>query len=206
MFGKFLMVSFLFAGSANPIQSAIDHYQDITSYQMRVRTTSRNKTDVMLYYFKKPGYVRVEVQKPFSGAVLIYDPVKKQARLWPLGRHSLPTFILSPDNRLIKSASGQQIDRSDVGALYRNVKELQDHGIVDIIGPELVDANETVHLSVESSSDFSVANVHRYQLWLDQTTGFPIKVVSYDITGHVLEQVDMDQLRINPELPDNFFH
>jgi outer membrane lipoprotein-sorting protein len=205
MFGELLMVSLLISGSAHPIQSAIEHYQNITSYQMQIRTTSNNDTSLFLYYFKKPGFVRVELQQPFKGAVLIYDPVKKQAKLWPFGRHSLPGLALSPGNRLIKSPSGQQIDQSDVGTLYQNTKSLQDHGKTDVLGLENIDGKETVHLVVEGDNGFSIASVHRYELWLNPETGFPARVVSYNAAGELMETVDMEALELNPDFPNDFF-
>lgn len=199
------MVSLLLSGSAPPIQSAIEQYQKIASYQMQIRTTSDKQTSVFLYFFKKPGYVRVELQKPFKGAVLIYDPVKKQARLWPFGRQSLPALTLSPDNRLIKSPSGQRIDQSDVGTLFQNTKTLQGHGKTDLLGVARLGGKDTVHLTVEGDNGFSVASVHRYQLWLDPATGFPVKVSSYNTAGQLLETVEMEAIELNPDFPNDFF-
>ncbi|CAK0749180.1 exported hypothetical protein [Gammaproteobacteria bacterium] len=67
-----------------------------------------------------------------DGAVLIYDPVSKQAYLWPFGHQTFPSFTLSPDNSLIQSPTGQQVDRSDVGALYQSVQALWEHGTIEL--------------------------------------------------------------------------
>ncbi|MEO8331876.1 MAG: sigma-E factor regulatory protein RseB domain-containing protein [Gallionella sp.] len=200
------MASLLIADPGNPIQSAIAHYQDVASYQAIVKSSRGGKTEIMRYYFMNPGYVRMEFIKPFNGAVLIYDPASRQARLWPFGYRSFPAFTLSPENRLIQSTTGQRVDRSDVGALFRNVQALQEHGRTEVVGIEPVSGKETVHVMVEGNQAFSVETVHRYQLWLDQTTGFPLKISSHDAAGQLIEMVEMGELQINPRFPDDLFN
>ena len=199
------MASFLLADSANPIQSASERYQNIASYQVIVKSSSAGKTEIMHYYFMKPGYVRMEFVKPFNGAVLIYDPAGRQARLWPFGYRSFPAFTLSPENRLIQSSTGHRVDQSDVGALFRNIKAMQEHGKTEIVGIEPVSGKEAMHITIEGNEGFSVETVHRYQIWLDQASGFPIKVSSHDAAGQLIEVVEMDELQINPQFPDDFF-
>lgn len=206
MFGELFLVAFLLTDTVNPIQSAIEHYRNVEAYQMTVKSSSGDKTEIMRYYFRKPGYVRMEFVRPFNGAVLVYDPASKQARLWPFGYRSFPALTLNPENRLIQSSTGQRVDRSDVGALYQNVKALQEQGKTEVVGIEPVGGKETTHIAVEGEGDFSVGAVHRYQLWLDRSTGFPVKVSSHDVVGQLIEVVEMDELQINPEFPEGFFN
>lgn len=205
MFGEVILVSLLLTDPASAIQSAVEQYRHIASYQVRLKSTGDGTTEIMRYYFMQPGHVRMEFIQPHQGAVLIYEPATKQATLWPFGYRSFPALTLSPENRLIQSTAGQRVDRSDVGALYRNVQALQEHGKAEIAGTEPAGGRETLHITVEGSTGFSVEAVHRYQLWLDQETGFPVKVSSYDAAGRLIETVEMDELQVNPKFPDNFF-
>jgi outer membrane lipoprotein-sorting protein len=193
------------ADSANPIQRALDHYRDVAAYQVTVKSSGVAHSEILRYYFKRPGYVRMEFVRPFNGAVIVYDPVSRQVRLWPLGYRSFPAFTLSPENRLTQSQTGQRVDRSDVGALYRNVQALQEHGRTESGAIEQLGGKEALHVTVEGNGGFSVGAVHRYQLWLDQATGFPLKVSSHDATGNLIEEVEMEGLQINPGFPDGFF-
>jgi hypothetical protein len=43
--------------------------------------------------------------------------------------------------------------------------------------------------------------VHRYELWLDTSSQFPVKVISRDQEGAVIESVVMEDLEINVPLP-----
>lgn len=199
------MASLLLTAATDPIQQAQEHYQHVAGYQMTVKSSSRAKTEIMRYYYLKPGYIRVEFITPYNGAALIYDPSRKQARLWPFGYRRFPALTLSPDNRLILSSSGHRIDQSDVGALLRNVVALQQQGKTEIAGLDSVDGKEAVHLTVEGRQDFAVDTVHLYQLWLEQATGFPLKVSSYDTSGQLIETVEMSDVQIDPTFPDGFF-
>lgn len=201
-----LAVSLLLPVQINPVQSAIEHVQSVASYQMIVKSISRDKTEIMHYYFKTPGYVRLEFVKPFNGAVLVFDPTTKQAKVWPFGYRRFPAFTLSPENRLILGATDRHVDQSDVGVLFRNVKVLQEHGKTQIVGTESVGGKEGLHITVEGNPGFSVETVHLSHLWLDQTTGFPLRVSNYDEAGEMIEVVEIGDLRINPVFPGDFFN
>lgn len=206
MFETLVAGALMFADTENPIQSALDRYRTVSAYQVTVKSSSGTHSEVLRYYFKQPGHVRMEFIKPYNGAVLVYDPARKLVRLRPFGHRSFPAFTLSPENRLVRSATGQRVDRSDVGALYRNVQALQEHGRTEIGGSERFGGKEILHVTVDGNDGFQVGGmVHRYQLWLDQDTGFPVKISSYDATGHLIEVVEMEGLVIDPVFPDGFF-
>jgi negative regulator of sigma E activity len=61
-------------------------------------------------------------------------------------------------------------------------------------------AGRAAQLTVTGEHGFVVAGVGQYRLWLDLTIGLPVKVVSADSHGQVIETVFMDDLRI--DVPD----
>lgn len=193
------------AAGLNPVDAAITAYHRVAAYQVTLKSVTREKTEIIRYYFKKPGYVRMDFVLPFKGAALVYDPVSRNVRLWPFGFRSFPGFTLSPDNSLIQSSTGQRVDRSDVGVLYQNVKSLQMHGVTHPIEEESVDGKQTLHVSVDGEHGFTVGDVAHYQLWLDRMTGFPVKVSTRDARGMTIETVEMDGLQIDPEFNPDFF-
>jgi outer membrane lipoprotein-sorting protein len=205
MFGAVLAVTLLITAAVNPIQAAIDYYRGVAAYQATLKSSNGGKTEVIQYSFKKPGLVRMDFVTPFKGAVLIYDPGKRRAKLWPFGYGGFPAMTLSPGNGLIQSSTGQRVDRSDVGALYDNAKRLQDHGTAEVGGVETVDGHEVLHVTITGSAGFSVGAVARYQLWLDRRSGFPLKVLSYGRDGRMIEAVEMGGLKLDPEFPEDFF-
>lgn len=203
-----LSMMLLHPDSSNPIQDAFDYYQQVDAYQAVVKSSTGNnpeKADVIRYFYKKPGFVRMEFIAPFNGMVLVYSPLTGQVKVWPLGQGRLPSSDLKPDNPLVQSQTGQQIDRSDLGALYQNVMFLQDHGKTTVIGTESIADQAVLHVTVAAEQGFSVGAVARYQLWLEVTTGFPLKVMSYKADGNLIEVVEMSEYQINPAFPSGFF-
>jgi hypothetical protein len=106
---------------------------------------------------------------------------------------------------MIQNPSGQQIDRSDLGVLYKNIMALQARGKTTVIGQESIGGETALHLNVEAERDFNINNIARFQLWLNITTGFPLRVISYKADGSWIEQVEMSEYRINPVFPPDFF-
>src|SRR3569623_764360 len=205
MYGVICVMTLLLADTADPIQVAIDHYRDVHAYQVTVKSTVAGKTDVLLYAYKMPGLVRMDFVSPHQGAVLVYDHTAHKAKLWPFGYHSFPSLSLSPDNGLIQRPNGQRVDRSDVGVLFENVKALQAGGGAAVLGVETVGAQAALHVDVGNNNGAPIGAVYRYQLWLDQDTGVPVKVLSYGKDGRLKESVEMEGLQVNPEFRAGFF-
>lgn len=205
MFAALIFMAALGSVYPDPIASAIERYRAVETYQVTLKSSHGDEVEHIRYYFRKPGFVRMEFIRPHKGAVLVYNPTTRKARLWPFG----PGFMaltLSPDNRLIRSPLGQRVDRSDVAALFENVKALQEHGKMEIVGEEPVAELQALHFTVSGTDGFTVGSVHRYDLWLEASTLFPVKVVSRDIRNQLIETVLMEDAKINPPLQDSLFN
>jgi len=127
-------------------------------------------------------------------------------RLWPFGAGRFPELSLSPHNPLIRSPGGQSVDRSDVGALFENVRTLQQQGEAERRGEaRMADGRTALHLVVTGAPGVTVAGVHRYELWLDPASRFPVKVVSRNPADAVIETVTLDDLEIDVPLPPALF-
>ena len=190
----------------DPLAAAIAHYQTVETYRVTLRSLHDNSEEQIRYSYKKPGFVRMEFIRPHDGAVLVYNPTTQRVRLWPFGAGNFPELNLSPGNLLIRSSRGQHVDRSDVGALFENVRALQQGGNTKVTGEENMLGRTVLHLVVTGAGVFAVAGVHRYELWLDTASRFPVKVISRDLRDAIIETVKMEGLEINIELPDTLFN
>lgn len=190
----------------DPVAAAIAHYQTVETYRVTLRSVHADGEEHILYYYKKPGYVRMEFIKPHSGAVLVYNPLTRRVRLWPFGFGHFPELNLSPGNMLIKSPRGQQVDRSDVGVLFNNIRRLQQGGKTEVLGEEHMDGRTVLHIIVTGADNFTVGGVHRHELWLDTASLFPAKGISRDIHGVIMETVTMDDVEINKAIPEAMFN
>ena len=106
---------------------------------------------------------------------------------------------------MIQSSAGHRVDESDIGSLLGIVAKLQSNGKTYIMGDESLSGRQTVLVRVTGNGDFTVCGIHRYDLWLDKMTYLPLKIVSYDLREGVIEEVLMDDLEIDLDLPDSLF-
>jgi outer membrane lipoprotein-sorting protein len=190
----------------DPIPAAIAQFEALNSYRVTLRSSSpQHAPQVIRYAYRKPGWLRMDFETPHRGAVLVYDPEARKVRLWPFGLHRLPRLTLAPDNPLIRDPEGHRVDRSDVGALLRNVHALQLQGETGPVEEQQLGPWRTWHLSVTGAAGYTVEGVHRYQLWLEQSRLFPVKVVSYGADGRPLETVWMDDVEFDAALPQDWF-
>jgi len=205
MLAALMLTTALSAAGLAPLTDAIEHYRTVESYRATLRSTRGDGEDLIRYYSRKPGFVRMEFIRPHAGALLVYSPLTRRVRVWPFGAGRFPELDLSPRNPLIRSPGGQSMDKSDVGALFENVGALLAQGQAEVRGEVRLGRHTTLHLIVSGAPGQTMAGVHRYELWLDTTTRFPLQVVSRDQTDAVIETVVMDDLEIDVPLAESLF-
>ncbi|NDO82917.1 DUF1571 domain-containing protein [Citrobacter sp. NCU1] len=192
--------------TTNPIDLSRQQFQRIQSYQVLLRSSSpQGESKIIRYSYRKPGFVRMDFTQPHAGAVLIYNPVSRKVKLWPFGLGTFPVLNLSPTDSLIQDDRGHRVDQSDIGVLLSNIRRLQHDGKTVTVGEVTLVGRSTLHLSVTGPKGVSVDGVNRYEIWLDKSHGLPVKVVSYDPQGNLLETVLMDAMVINIQFPTDFF-
>lgn len=187
----------------NPIAIALRNYRNITTYQVTLRSKSHKFSEEIRYYYKS-AYIRMEFIKPLPGVILTYNPIKKEVRIRPF-RFINHVVTLSPDNDMIQSSAGHKVDESDIGSLLAIVAKLQANGKTYIRRDESLSGRQTVMVSVTGIEDFAICDIHQYDLWLDKMTYLPLKIISYNLREEVIEEVLMDDLEIDVDLPDNLF-
>lgn len=205
MLGIVLIAAALAASGPELLDRALARFDALQSYRVTVHSTHADGEQHLRYFYRKPGHVRMEFIRPHAGAVLVYDPATQRAHLWPFGASHFPELNLDPGNPLITSPRGQRVDHSDVGALLGNVNQLAQQGRVTVYDEAPLGAQPALLVEVTGQNDAVVAGVHRYKLWLDPRTLFPLKVVSHDRQDALLETVLMDDAELDPALPASLF-
>ena len=187
------------------ITTAIENYKNIKSYKVTLKSENSNSSMEVKYYYKKPGFIRMEFIKPYKGAVLVYNPTTKKVRVRPI--HFLKPLVLtlSPENRLIRSPAGHRIDESDIGILLRMVQKLQSYGKTERLGQETIGNKQAIHMSIKGEGGATINGIHKYLLWLDEMTLLPLMVSSYNSKGILIEKLLMNDLQINLTFPEDFF-
>ena len=206
MLPALMLAATLTATPPDPLAGAIAHYRTVENYRVTIHSTHEDGEEYIRYYYKKPGFARMEFIRPHAGTVLIYNPTTRSVRLWPFGVQHFPELSLSPGNPLIRSSRGQRVDHSDVGTLFENIRTLREGGNAGVLGEERMDGRTVLHLVVTGADGFALAGVHRYELWLDMASQFPVKVISRDRQDALIETVMMEDLEINTALPETLFN
>lgn len=200
------MVAFGGNAMADPLDDAAARFRSLNTYQLTLRATAADgERQVIRYFYRKPGWVRMEFVQPHSGMVLIYDPVMRKVRLWPFGLNHAPALRLGADNPLLRSRSGQRIDRSDIGALLANLQELRNRGSMTRLGESEIAARPAAGFGIIGGGADTVAGVHRYRVWLARDSLMPLKVESFGVTGDMIETVDMTDIEIDVHFDERFF-
>lgn len=196
------------ASAASLIDASIESYKGVISYSVTLRSSkpgSAAPSEVIRYFYRRPGYVRMEFVRPHKGAVLVYDPEKKEVRLRPFPSLKALVLTMSPENRLIRSAKGHTVDKSDIGALLDNVLRLKMNGTEEVLGEEAVGGRSSVKIIVRGGQGETVDGVGSYELYLDRDTLLPLKALAFDGEGGPAEEVLMDDLDADAGLSEGFF-
>ena len=189
---------------SDPVAAARMSYKSITSYQVTLRSKGHRFFEEIRYFYKS-GMIKMEFIKPFPGMILIYNPARKEVRLKPL-KVAGHVISFSPDNPMIRSSAGHRVDESDIGSLLDAVAMLKANGETCVSGTQyLPPGRDTLQVKITGSRSFSFRGVHQYNLWLDRETCLPLRVVSYDLKGELIEDLLLDDLRTDPDLPDDLF-
>lgn len=191
---------------SDPLASAIEHFRSVETYRVTIRSIHAGGEEHIRYYYRKPGFVRMEFIRPHAGAVMIYSPDTRRVRLWPFGAGNFPELSLKPENSIIRSLSGMRVDHSDIGTLFENIRALGEKGSSEMFGEETLDGRSVLHFIVRGEEGWTVADVHSSEMWLDAASQFPAKVISRDIHGVIIETVLMEALEINETLPEALFN
>jgi len=194
------------ASLLNRIEKA---YSAVANYQVNVevrdyRPGENFATKKFLYTFnKKPKRIRLDFAEPYPGMVIVYPDQNGRAVVEPFKGAKFIKLHLSPDNSLLRDASGQTIDRTDLGTLIRNMsRSLTD----ERRGPVQLDAkDERIEVGVPAADHFREGVTTRYVFIIDKKTWLPAGVEEWAPDGTHRRSIYFRNLRINVDLPHGFF-
>ena len=191
---------------ADPLTEAETAFRALDSYRATVRSVAADgERQAMRYFYRKPGWVRIEMLSPHAGVVLIYDPGTHRVQLWPFGVNRALPLSLSPDNRLLRGARGHRVDRSHVGALLENLQNLRARGRAAHFGEADLGGRPAIGLEIVGEAGATVSGVHRYRVWFAQDDLFPLRVESFGIDGGPIETVDLTEVETGIAFPERLF-
>ena len=202
-----LMPSCLYAWSSSDTETLLKKmeasYAQVRDYQanVEVRTYRRDGSFAakkFLYTFKRPKWIRLDFESPYSGMIMIYPDQNGKVVL----RRFL-TFHLALRNPLLRVAPGQRIDQTDLGLLIRNIAHsLTDHER----GPlEVAENDRDTRIQVLADDHFREGVVTLYEFVIDKKLQLPVQVEESKPDGILERTIIFRNLRTNIGVPDRFF-
>jgi len=179
------------------LEKAIKTFENVESYTVTLRSEKDSGIEVIKYQYKKPGHIRMEFVTPHQGALLTYDPEEKKVRVRPF--RSFKSFVLTfdPSSSFVKSPRGHRVDESDIGTLLRVAAELARHGSIEESGTGKIKGRPTDIITITGEDGYTVEkDVNKYVLYLERSTGLPLKAEALDRNGELIERVLMDDLEV----------
>lgn len=204
------------AGIAHPNKEHIDDilremkaaYSKIEDYQMETEVKVYQngqlaETKQFLYTFRKPDHIRIDMESPYAGMVLIYPGENGKVAVKPGGLFGFLKLDLSPDSSLLRTASGQRIDQTDLGLLIKNIEHsLKDkrHGEIMLSGQ-----NSQMHIKVLAEDHFLGGVLTLYDFFIDKTNWLPAEVREFTPEGILKREVRFRNLRTSVGVAESFF-
>lgn len=192
-------------GLLNKMESA---YAQVTDYQarMEVRTYSSKgsfKTEKFLYTFKKPKHIRLDLESPHPGMVLVYPDKNGKVGIRPSGWARFFRLSLAPDSFFLRVSSGQRIDQTDIGLL---IKKISASLTVERRGrSELEEDARHIRVRVLAENHFRKGVQTRYEFLIDKTMWLPVGVTESTPEGVLERRTIFRDLRVNIGVKDTLF-
>jgi outer membrane lipoprotein-sorting protein len=172
---------------------------EVSEYQNgRLMETKR-----FLYTFKKPDHLRIEMQSPYPGMILVYPDENGKVAVKLGGWAGFLKLHLSPDSTLLKSSSGQRVDQTDLGLLIRHISRSvtgRSHGEAKIS-----EANGRIIIEVLADNHFLPGVLTLYRFSIDTALWLPVEVEELTPEGVLKRKAYLRSLRTLSGIPDNLF-
>lgn len=193
------------AGIIGKVKAA---YEQVEDYQMETEVKVYHEgqvveTERFLYTFKKPDHIRIDMESPYAGMVLVYPGEDGRVAVKPGGLFGFLKLHLSPDNVLLRTAAGQRIDQTDLGLLIKNI----DHSLTDRRHGEVRVSGQDGQVLIEvlAEDHFLAGVLTLYHFFIDKTRWLPVEVREFTPDGILKREVRFRNLRTSIGVPESFF-
>lgn len=180
-------------------------YKGLDDYRCTLLSYNEdNDEERMVYFFKKPKRIRMELITPHKGTIVTYKSDDPFVYVSPFRwlRRLVLSFRL--DNPLVMSSNGHQVDESDIGSF-----------IDMILRPAVINGDASILDANPGSPDSYLINIdfkeetkgrpNKFKVWIDKRLLLPVRIDSYYPDGRLMESVTFKELTVNSGLSDDLF-
>ena len=155
------------------------------------------------YTFKKPNHLRIDMESPDRGMILVYPDREGKVFVKPAGLIGFLKLHLSPDSTLLRNSSGQRIDQTDFGLLIRNMaRSLTDRRQGEI---DVSEQDDRVVIKVLAEDHFIAGVLTLYSFSIDRTRWFPMELEESTPDGVQKRKVIFRNMMPAADIPDSVF-
>lgn len=183
-------------------------YTGIEAYQTETevdeyRDGKLTRTQRFLYTFKKPDHIRMDMETPHPGSILVYPDKKGKVLVklpvWP----GFLRFHLSLDSAFVRNNAGQRIDQTDIGLLIRNIA----HSLTDKRRGKLkISEQDGLCIIQVLADDHFISGVKTiYRFSIDKALWLPMGVEEFTLDGIIKRKVIFRNVKTSIVLPKDFF-
>jgi outer membrane lipoprotein-sorting protein len=179
----------------------LEEYQ--TETEVNEFRKGRVATKRFLYTFKKPNHVRIDMESPYPGMILVYPDDDGKVAVKPGGWAGFLKLHLSLDSALLRSSAGQRIDQTNLGLLIRNIA----HSLTDRRRGEIKAAEQDGRVLIEvlAEDHFHADVVTLYRFSIDKARSLPVEVEELTPDGIPKRKVIFRNLRTSGSVLDSYF-
>ncbi len=155
------------------------------------------------YVFKKPNHVRIDMESPHQGTVLVYPDKSGKVTVKPGGWAGFFKLSVSPASAILKNESGQRINQTDMGLLIDNIS----HSLTDRRHGEirLSERDGRAIIEVLAEDHFHAGMLTFYHFHIDKTLWLPVEVEEFTPDNVIKRKVIFHNLRPLTEIPESLF-
>lgn len=195
------------ASSAEEVlKGMLERFAELKDYRCLVEAQSeRPKPSRMLirYTFRKPNRIRMDLQQPRRGAVVIYtggDRVRVRRFRW------LPiTLAFSVTDARLKSPQGHQVDQTDFGSFLEGFTRDAAQGMLTYGGEEVVEGRRTHRIELVRESHKLTRDFRRMTVWVDAEMRLPAQIEAFGWEGGRIEKVVFRNLEVDVGVTEGTF-
>jgi outer membrane lipoprotein-sorting protein len=183
-------------------------YARVAGYQTEMEVSEYSGGEVIekkrfLYTFKKPDHMRIDMESPYPGMILIYPDKDGKVFVKPAGWVGIMKLHLSPDSGLLKSRTGQRLDQTHLGLLIVNIaRSLTDWRRGEI---KVSTAPDRVLIEVLAQDHFLAGVLTQYRFAIDTRCWLPVGIEEFTPAGILKRKVFIRNLSTSIIVSDRFF-
>ena len=207
----FIFSSPSFSNDLNDLcESLMSRYKEVRSYQCTYQAKTyyegKQTETLMRYSYLSPNKIRMDIEKPKKGAVLIYNPgISNLVKVRPFPKLKFFVLNYALNDKKVSSDSGGTVDRSGLIHRAETICQLLQKRINKDSRDSLpISPTDIEGLKKISFEHLENGKIFKRSVTMDQNHLIR-KIELFEENGKLIESYEWKNLEINPDLNPDLF-